>query len=416
MWRRNSKFLFLVIVCIGATSCITKRISYNTDFASWYNSATPSVLHPQVKVFHYRTDSSAIFFGLNNGELNFVLNDSVPTATVQIKFKLWSLQQPSVLTDSATVNFYFKLDPDVTPTAEIKMHAPTGLNYRCEYSFRDINSKLRCDDKLQLTKDGTKNNQYFLVKENDEVFFNPYASVNDSLQFYYFDNPNQQLTVKYYVPMFAPALPSYSNAVMKNVVIQPDSIFQISSGQKIQLQQEGVYKIMAQRYDTAGIIVLRFHDGYPEITDASQMIFPLRYFSKNDEYEQMMNASDSKAAIDTLWLHIANMNLQLANQLISEYYNRVQDANQWFTTYKEGWMTDRGMTLMVYGYPDHVYRELDREVWNYNGSSTEQPLSFTFLKNENSFSPNDFVLQRDYFYISSWNTQVYQWRHGLINQ
>lgn len=415
MWRHSNKFLLIVFACC-LTSCFTKKIAFNTDFASWYNAPVPEVLHPQVKVFHYRTDSTAVYFGISRAQLNFIFVDSFLKSQIQIKFKLWSLQQPSALTDSGTVNFNLLFDEAPVAIAQLKMHAPTGLNYRCEYQIKDLNNNLRCNDEVLLKKDGTKCEQYFLVKKNDEVFFNTYANATDSLQFYYKDEPAHQLTLKYYVPLFAPALPSFSNAVMQNTVIQPDTVYQISSEQKICLPEEGVYKIMAQRYDTAGIIIMRFHLNYPEVTQPGHLIFPLRYITKNIEYDHLMNAADPKIAIDSLWLRVSSFDEDLAKKLISTFYNRVQDANLWFTTYKEGWMTDRGMILVVYGRPDHVYRKSDEEDWIYDGSYNQQPVTFSFLKNENSFSPNDFVLQRNYYYISSWNLQVYRWRHGLIDE
>ena len=296
------------------------------------------------------------------------------------------------------------------------MHAPTGLNYRCNYSIKDLASNVRCDDEILLKKDGTKGEQYFLVSNPSGVWFNPFASSNDSLRFQYYDTSNRTLYVKYYVPLFGPALPAFSNAEKQNVVIQADSVFTWQSGEYISFFQEGVYKTISQKSDTAGIIVLRFHPDYPAVSQPGHLIFPLRYITMNVEYDHLMNDTNPKLAVDSLWLRISGFNKEIAKQLISTFYNRVQDANLWFTTYKEGWMTDRGMILIVYGRPDHVFREIGKEVWTYNGNYDEQPVSFTFQKNENSFSSNDFVLQRNYFFLSSWNLQIYRWRHGLIDE
>ena len=40
---------------------------------------------------------------------------------------------------------------------------------------------------------------------------------------------------------------------------------------------------------------------------------------------------------------------QKAKSLIAIYYNRIQNANLHFTTFKEGWKTDRGMIYVVFG-------------------------------------------------------------------
>ncbi|MDZ7822184.1 MAG: GWxTD domain-containing protein [Candidatus Marinimicrobia bacterium] len=42
------------------------------------------------------------------------------------------------------------------------------------------------------------------------------------------------------------------------------------------------------------------------------------------------------------------------NELMNEYYYRVQTANQRFSGQREGWRSDRGMIYIIYGEPDAV--------------------------------------------------------------
>ncbi|MBC8213948.1 MAG: GWxTD domain-containing protein [Candidatus Marinimicrobia bacterium] len=42
------------------------------------------------------------------------------------------------------------------------------------------------------------------------------------------------------------------------------------------------------------------------------------------------------------------------NELMEEFYNRVEEANQHFSTFGTGWRTDRGRIFIVHGQPDNV--------------------------------------------------------------
>jgi GWxTD domain-containing protein len=60
------------------------------------------------------------------------------------------------------------------------------------------------------------------------------------------------------------------------------------------------------------------------------------------------------------------------NPVFNEYYNRVNQANENFTTYSlEGWRSDRGMVLIILGSPDNIdrhpfeYYAKPYEVWQY---------------------------------------------------
>ena len=60
-----------------------------------------------------------------------------------------------------------------------------------------------------------------------------------------------------------------------------------------------------------------------------------------------------------------------SNDLMEEYYRRVDYANTNFSYYQEGWRTDRGMVYILYGPPDNLERhpfDMDSkpyEVWMY---------------------------------------------------
>ena len=92
------------------------------------------------------------------------------------------------------------------------------------------------------------------------------------------------------------------------------------------------------------------------------------------------------------------------------YFRRVELANYYFTSYKEGWKTDRGMIYIIFGLPDEVFKFSDREVWNYNNASYK--VTFNFAKSPTIFGPDNFVLIRQKKYQTTWYEVIDLWRNA----
>jgi GWxTD domain-containing protein len=132
-----------------------------------------------------------------------------------------------------------------------------------------------------------------------------------------------------------------------------------------------------------------------------------------EEFEVMLQAPDRKVAIDKFWLDIAG-NTERARALISAYYTRVADANRFFTSYLEGWKSDRGMIFIVYGPPRNTYRTSLTETWVYGDERSPKAMTYVFNKLSNPFSENDFALERSINYKNTWYMAVDMWRQGRV--
>ena len=145
---------------------------------------------------------------------------------------------------------------------------------------------------------------------------------------------------------------------------------------------------------------------YPAVKTAQELAAPLIYLMSDKEYEELMaiESSDSlKAAIDRFWLSNIQ-NSSLARNIISLYYQRVEEANKLFSNFKEGWKTDMGMVYILLGPPLYQNRSLNEIQWsyNYNASLPEYTFYFERSKTKSDFYPFDhYILQRDnnYFQI-----------------
>jgi hypothetical protein len=96
--------------------------------------------------------------------------------------------------------------------------------------------------------------------------------------------------------------------------------------------------------------------------------------------------------------------------MIKRYYNRVVDANVFFSSYHEGWKTDRGLIYIVFGPPRIVYYSDEAEEWIYGEEGHSNSIKFRFYRIENPFTDNDFILEKSAGYREKWYEAVNMWR------
>jgi GWxTD domain-containing protein len=140
---------------------------------------------------------------------------------------------------------------------------------------------------------------------------------------------------------------------------------------------------------------------------------PVRYLTTRREYDEMKANKDLKNAVDKFWLETGG-NAERTRYLIKKYYSRVQFANENFTSYLEGWKTDRGIIYIIFGPPHMVYRSSKTEVWIYGEASAAMSLNFSFIKVINPFTDNDYTLSRAPVYEANWYRAVDMWRQGRV--
>lgn len=159
---------------------------------------------------------------------------------------------------------------------------------------------------------------------------------------------------------------------------------------------------------------------YPAVKTPRQLAEPLAYIMTDSEYEELMSIEDEdslKVAMDRFWLsNIKNSNL--AEDVISLYYTRVEEANKQFSNYKEGWKTDLGMVYILFGQPWSVNDVLNSRVilsYTYNLDDPERNYLFRVSDIRGKYFPFDnYILQREIYYYTLEYRQKQRWRTGLI--
>jgi len=178
----------------------------------------------------------------------------------------------------------------------------------------------------------------------------------------------------------------------------------------LELPYAGIYHIQTDLGRPEGITLYRFDEGFPEVNIPAMALAPLRYLTTEKEFEKLLSYRDYKTAVDSFWLERASYSPVRAKNMIKKFYQRVVDVNLLFSSYQEGWKTDRGLLYIIYGPPSEVYRDDGEEEWIYGEKGNPMSIRFYFLQVENPFTGNDYSLQRSTIYKTSWYIAVENWR------
>ncbi len=119
------------------------------------------------------------------------------------------------------------------------------------------------------------------------------------------------------------------------------------------------------------------------ITDLDKAIDQMQYITDKNVIDEMKQAppEKKKAMFEDFWKKRDPSAGTERNELMEEYYSRVDYANKHFSHYIEGWKTDMGMIYIIFGMPNNIERhpfDMDAkpyEIWTYY----EQNREFVFI-------------------------------------
>jgi len=245
---------------------------------------------------------------------------------------------------------------------------------------------------------------YLLADQH--VLLRPFINTNKAMTFQGFDSKSP-IQISYYKLSFPAAAPAFSNTQAKvSKVIKPDSIFTVGVETPVQFDKKGLY-LAQQDTSSAEGIAFRVEEDYPKLNTIEGLAGPLIYICTKQEGEKLKQVGNDKKKFDQLILSITG-NSERARSFMRSYFRRVELANQYFSSYKEGWKTDRGMIYIIFGLPEEVYLFDDREVWEYKNSNTK--IRFQFVRSPSLFDPDNYVLIRDKKFTTPWYEMIDLWR------
>ncbi|MBF9252279.1 GWxTD domain-containing protein [Pontibacter sp. 172403-2] len=279
--------------------------------------------------------------------------------------------------------------------------------------WQDLENNERMGARFKVPLQASMPEKDFLLVQatNGQPVFQDYTTTSTPLLLRSYSAAPGTLMLQRFEADFTPALPPMSarqEAVPRTISVLEET--SIVPGDTFSLKEPGLYLLAPDSRFPRGLLVQP--NAYPKVTMAKELLPPLIYLTTSAEREAMMQAADTKEAVDRFWLKIAG-NENEARRLIRTYYSRVETANRLYTSHKAGWATDRGMIYIIYGPPSDISHTAGSETWIYRQSETSPYVKFVFTKKENTFTTNHYELIRRPEYEESWYSTVAKWRAGI---
>jgi GWxTD domain-containing protein len=241
---------------------------------------------------------------------------------------------------------------------------------------------------------------------NNRPISDLFINQNESATFSGFES-NKPLHVSFYKDAFPAAAPAFSTTQARvQKVLKPDSTFDVASDEAVSFTQKGLYLVQQDTTSAQGV-AFRVEADYPKLGKLESLVGPLIYVCTKQEFEKLKAAGNDKKKFDQIILSVTG-NTERARIFIRNYFRRVELANQYFSSYKEGWKTDRGMIYIIYGLPDQVFLFADREVWEYKNDYVKD--RFQFVRSATIFDPQNYVLIREKSFTDDWYNMIDLWR------
>lgn len=405
-------------------ACVTKpqqQQAARKNLAFLYNpSSTP--LHPEFIVYHENATRSRLYIKIFPMELLFTQANprGKYEGKLRINYELKELvdgRESELIADSATVDFTLRKEEIKNVfVANLPIRTREGSRYTMKIKTTDLLRRKGTTNFIHVDRGSMNTAQNFLVLSAangypsfdrvfhaDEIFYVKYNRLGVDTVY-----------IKYYQNDFPLPRPPVTNLISPRPDFMQDSIFAYAYSDSVRyvLPREGMYHFQVDPHAVDGLTLFNFGDNYPRIASTEDMVGPLAYLASSQEFNDLVNQTNLKLAVDNFWLQ-AGGNVNTSRELIRVYYNRVFFANYFFTSYKEGWKTDRGMMFIVYGPPNILTKQGNTEIWVYYRKKSREPLQFTFSRHDNPYSQNDFLLERN-FVNSLWTLAVRDWRSGKI--
>lgn len=420
----------MIIMIMTASCYVTQNVPDTKDLSYIYNP-TKNVFTPYFSLFNEGPETTALSVRLRRGELYFneANPDGIPMASILVSVRLFDNTNGGTLADTARIRFDLARE-QVTGeyVCRIPLRAYEGNSYTAEVKIIDLIRQRTVQSFVDFERNGPYNRLNFRIRDNfsrNELYTNVLHK-DEFVNVLYPEKTIDTIWIHYYKPV--KAIPPAPTVILPEVTAtdEPERIIPLaySDTLPIMFPREGIYLISLDSALTEGITLFNFGSDHPSMIRPETMIPPLGYIATREEMDSMLTAAKPKVALDAFWLR-RNESIERSKELIRIYYNRTLFANYYFTSYKEGWLTDRGMIFIIYGPPDKVYKNPEGESWGYKKpleksrwgtryTMEEKYLWFNFRKQKNKFTENDYTLNRASTPVSYWDVAVARWREGKV--
>ena len=378
-------------------------------------------MHPKFKVWHENEESSKIYLKCLTSELRFssANEERVSQALLKINYKITRTLRGTDILDSAQTTIKIKQVLNQTSIISFfKIKRFDLEKYFLEINITDVYANKKSQSFVSINNVNNDNSQYYLSLKagNFKPVFEEYCSPSDTFLIMHTGNKATELHIKHYCLDFDIAQPPYESVSDLSLKLESDTSYRLNFDDGAALfnpRQKGIYILKADTEKLGGIMKAYFNKNYPLLIKSDELIEVTKYLLSVEEYNRFKNAENKKLALDNFWLSLSE-NKEQAKELIKVWYNRATYANFYFSSYKEGYKTDRGMIYIIMGPPDDIKHFDDAEKWIYFNSKEDTELEFIFVQQMNSISENDFTLIRETKYEPYYKKALKSWRTGKI--
>lgn len=412
--------IIVVFIFFLLANCASKKQFISKPTKSLVNPDS-ELLEVNAIAYHVNDSLTTTYLEIKNENLIYKRPDTTFAfyADLKISYKLLSEPNSRKIIDSSS---YYLIDR-ANETVEIKsivskfnLKAKNNANYYLEIQVFDLNKKIKYSKGLNIYKKNNFTDQNFLITYNNNISFKTNFLKDEAVVVKFADPSLTQITVNCFFKEFGPALPPFSTKVPDEFKYKPDSIFKmdLSTNQfQLTMPRYGFLHITPNPNFTEGLTLYTYDKTFPGVSNSDEMINCTRYLMSKAEFDSCKASTDKKAAIDNFWITIAGSK-ERAKELLKKYYGRVKEANKYYTSYTQGWKTDRGMIFIIFGTPTNIYKSSKTEIWVYGPENSPNATRFVFNKTQNPFSDNDYILERSQFFKEPYYTAVDYWRQGRV--
>jgi GWxTD domain-containing protein len=416
---------FIGACCLAlASGCATYvPVAGGDNFAYLYGKGAAAV-RLQARVYHASDKRSVIWFKLRTEDLLYKSpgGGGPFRARVLLKYEAYADWGSNTLLDSAST---FVKDTSEQPNENKDLIGSMDMKRNEQRSFllkvtvRDMNRNAESTVFIPVERGAQGHRQGFLpLGEKGIPLFDDRVTPGDTVRVMCEQYAGTRLYVEHLVAPFKLPAPVFTQSDSKPVVAM-DSAYQVTVGADgaftFVAGQTGFYHFRTDTITTSGYSLFTSSSSYPEVDRSPDMVAPLRYITSLQEWDRLSGGSDKRKGVEKFWIDAAGSR-DRAREAINAYYSRVESANRHFSSWTEGWKTDRGLVHIIFGTPNTIRKTATSEVWTYGEESNLMSLTFLFEKRIGPYSDNDLVLRRDGVFKTAWYRNVESWRNGRIQQ
>lgn len=411
-----------LILAVLFCSCSTpKKIAEPKNQSGLYNPG-PSYMHPEFVIFHQGEDVTQLIVRVNPDELLF--NQANPEnkmlSNVTIQYQLIDITVDPFskeIADSATVEK--KIEKPQNKDAvmfTVFLKAKYGKMYSLKVVLTDKLRNIKQQYSASVNKMNKYSGQNFKVisRISDLPVYQNLVAPGEAVRIITGQQDVKKLYIKYKKDDTPLPPPPFSVEIETRYDFKEDSswVFNYNGFQQgFLFPYKGLYLVQTDSTQTDGLLISNHGKSFPKVYEPEMMIPPLEYLTTTAEYSSLVKVENPKHAVDNFWLKLGG-NVDMARELIRIYYNRMYYANLFFSSYKQGWRTDRGMIYMIFGPPSYIAKNPTSEIWEYYVKQDASNLRITFNKTLSPYTENHYVMVRNDSYTRYWRNAIDSWRKG----